>query len=48
MKYTNADVWKRESVVDDTTKRISKVGTMSRLHGHEHDEMECNATKRKK
>jgi len=25
------------SVVDDTAKRTSEAGTMSRLHGHEHN-----------
>ena len=37
-----------ESAVDDTAKRTSKVGTMSRLHGHEHDAMQCNAIRLKR
>jgi len=36
-----------ESAVDDTAKRTSKVGTMSRLHGHEHDAMQCDTIKKK-
>ena len=36
-----------KSAVDNTTKRISKVGTMSRLHGPEHDAMQFNAITKK-
>ena len=36
-----------ESAVDDTAKRTSEVGTMSRLHGHEHDAMQCDTIKKK-
>ena len=36
-----------KSAVDDTAKRTSEVGTMSRLHGHEHDAMQCDTIKKK-
>ena len=36
-----------KSAVDNTTKRISKVGTMSRLHGPEHDAMQCDTINKK-
>jgi len=36
-----------KSAADDTAKRTSEVGTMSRLHGPEHDAMQCDTINKK-